>query len=83
MIRQAHHGVMLHSRLTSKFQATVPLKVRQKLGLNKGDLLEFRVRNGAVTIKKVSPVDLAFAKSLQSTLSEWGSKNDDEAYGDL
>lgn len=75
--------MMLHSRLTSKFQATVPLKVRQKLGLNKGDLLGFTVRRSSVILKKVSPVDLAFAKSLQSTLSEWGSKNDDEAYGDL
>ena len=75
--------MMIHSRLTSKFQATVPLQIRQKLGLKKGDLLEFTVRKGAVTLKKVSPVDLAFAKSLQTTLSEWESKNDEEAYGDL
>ncbi|MDO8519355.1 MAG: AbrB/MazE/SpoVT family DNA-binding domain-containing protein [Deltaproteobacteria bacterium] len=75
--------MMLHSRLTSKFQATVPLKVREKLGLKKGDLLEFTVRKGAVTLKKATPADLAFTKALQSTLSEWESENDEEAYRDL
>lgn len=71
------------SRLTSKYQTTIPEKVRKFLDLKKGDLIAFDIKKKAVTLKKISPVDLKFAKSLEGTLSEWNSKNDEEAYRDL
>lgn len=74
---------MLAARLTSKYQATIPNPVREKLGLQKGDVITFEIQKDKVTLKKASPLDLQFAKSLQGTLEEWNSKNDDEAYGDL
>lgn len=71
------------SRLTSKYQTTIPEKVRKFLDLKKGDLIAFDIKKKAVTLKKISPVDLKFAKSLEQTLSEWASENDEEAYRDL
>jgi AbrB family looped-hinge helix DNA binding protein len=74
---------MLASKLTAKYQATVPEKVRKLLGLKKGDLIAFDIKKSKITLKKVSPIDLQFAKSLETTFSEWNSKNDEEAYRDL
>lgn len=71
------------SRLTSKYQTTIPEKVRKFLDLKKGDLIAFDIKKKAVTLKKIFPVDLKFAKSLEQTLSEWTSENDEEAYRDL
>lgn len=74
---------MLASKLTAKYQATVPEKVRKALGLKKGDLIAFDIKKETVILKKVSPLDVQFAKSLEGTLEEWNSENDEEAYRDL
>lgn len=74
---------MLASKLTTKYQATIPLKVRNALKLSKGDALLFQIKKNGVLLKKAAPLDLKFAKSLQKTLSEWESENDEEAYRDL
>ena len=74
---------MKTSRLTSKYQATIPKDVRGRLGLKAGDSIVFQVEGDDVKIRKATPLDLAFAEALTPTLSEWGSQADDEAYGDL
>lgn len=71
------------SRVTKKFQTTVPVKVRRLLGLKSGDTIGFEVKAGEVILKKASPLDIAFAKALEGTLSEWASEEDEEAYRDL
>lgn len=72
------------SRLTSKGQATVPASVRRKLQLNPGDTVLFEEsRNGAILIRKARQLDIEFLSALESTLSEWNSDNDDQAYRDL
>ena len=75
---------MLHtSKLTSKFQATVPLPVRKALQLKAGDLIGFEVEGDEVRLRRATALDLAFAQALEGTLSEWSSKQDDEAFRDL
>ena len=75
---------MLHtSKLTSKFQATVPTPVRKALQLKAGDLIGFEVEGDEVRLRRATPLDLAFAQALEGTLSEWSSKQDDEAFRDL
>ncbi len=74
---------MLASKLTEKYQATVPEKVRQVLNLKKGDIIAFDIRKKMVVLKKATVLDLQFAKSLEGTLSEWTSENDEKAYRDL
>lgn len=71
------------SRVTKKFQATIPQKIRLLLGIEEGDLLGFEVINNQVFVRKVTPIDIEFAKALQDTLTEWNSEADEEAYSDL
>ena len=71
------------SKLTSKFQATIPADVREKLGLKHGDVVVFRVAGDAVFVEKASPLDREFARYVSATLSEWDSDEDEEAYRDL
>ena len=75
---------VITSKLTTKSQATIPEKVRKILGLQPGDSVAFEVNeNQKVLVRKATPIDFEFAKALEGTLSEWSSKNDEEAYGDL
>ena len=72
------------SKLTSKYQTTVPAAVREALRLEKGDALAFEIaEGGAVTVRKAVALDQAFAGALRSQLSEWASDEDDEAYRGL
>jgi len=71
------------SKLTKKYQATVPKTVRKKLGLDAGDVIAFEIEADMIKIRKARPIDIEFSKSLIPTLNEWESQNDEEAYRDL
>lgn len=71
------------SKLTSKFQATIPSDVRDFMQLKKGDRVVFDIHGNQVVLRKATPLDLEFARSLEPTLTEWNSENDEEAYRDL
>jgi antitoxin PrlF len=74
---------MLITKLTVKFQTTIPAEVRQFLHLNKGDSVIFEIENDRVTVRKALPMDQEYLRSLESTLCEWDSENDEDAYRDL
>lgn len=74
---------MKPSRLTSKYQTTIPATVREHLGLKQGDAVVFDIQNGQVILRKAAPLDLEYAAALSGTLDEWGSEHDEEAYGSL
>lgn len=75
---------VITSKLTTKSQATIPGSIRKILGLKPGDSVAFEIEQGQkVVIRKATPVDFEFAFALEGTLSEWFSKNDEEAYRDL
>jgi AbrB family looped-hinge helix DNA binding protein len=71
------------SKLTRKYQATIPAPVRARLRVKAGDVIAFDLEGSEVRVRKATAVDLAFARSLESTLAEWGSSADEEAYRDL
>lgn len=71
------------SRVSSKGQVTLPKRVREAIGVGPGDAIAYDVAEGVVTLRRLEPIDLAFHAGLESTLVEWGSKEDEEAYGDL
>jgi len=71
------------SKLSSKGQVTVPKEVRKALNLQPGDMLVYDVQNGVVTLRRAEPFDAAFHQALSSTLDEWDSPQDDEAFRDL
>ena len=71
------------SKLTKKYQATVPEAVRKILGLNAGDIIAFDIEKDIIKLRKASPIDIEFMNALVPTLNEWNSQNDEEAYDDL
>lgn len=71
------------SKLTSKYQATIPEPVRRVLHLSAGDAIAFDIDNDQILLRKARPVDLAFSQALEGTLTEWQSDADEEAYHDL
>ncbi|HLB49643.1 MAG TPA: type II toxin-antitoxin system PrlF family antitoxin [Anaerolineales bacterium] len=54
------------SKITSKFQATIPAPVRRALGLKDGDSVVFEIEGGAVTLRRATPLDKEFAKALEA-----------------
>jgi len=71
------------SKLTKKYQATVPEAIRKKLKLRAGDVIAFEIDNDIVKLRKARSIDIEFCSALVPTLSEWESQNDEEAYCDL
>jgi antitoxin PrlF len=71
------------SKLTGKYQATVPTSIRKALNLSAGDLIGFEIIGAEVRLTRVTPLDVAFTQALESTLEEWSSENDDIAFKDL
>lgn len=75
---------MASSKLTSKFQVTIPQNIASLLDLKSGDRIIFQVTNGGqVIIKKATTMDLIYQRSIESTLTEWNSQNDEQDYCDL
>lgn len=71
------------STITQKGQTTIPLEIRKALDLHAGDKISFEVTDGNVVLRKIHSFDYAHHQALSGTLSEWASKEDDEAYDDL
>ena len=69
------------SKLTGKSQATIPGRVRKKLGLKPGDSVAFKAQGGLVYLQKARPVDHVMAEAVAETLQdEWGSAEDERPY---
>jgi antitoxin PrlF len=73
----------LTSKVTQKYQATIPQVIRKKLEIEKGDRIIFEIDNGQVVLKKLSPLDWEYLESVAQTLGEWSSLADEQAYSDL
>ena len=72
------------SSLTSKFQATIPAEIRARLQLKAGDKITFVLsKSGEVVLKKATESDLAYLSSVEKTLSEWNSPEDEAAFENL
>ena len=71
------------SRLTGKYQATVPALVRRSLGVGAGDRLAWVVEGDTVTLRRATPPDDGFTAALSETLSEWSSPEDEAAWRGL
>ena len=74
---------MQTSKLSSKSQVTLPKEVRAALGACPGDTIAYEVEGNLVRLKRLEPFDAAFHKALCSTLSEWASDEDEEAFDAL
>jgi antitoxin PrlF len=71
------------SRITSKGRTTIPREVRHKLTLRPGDVPVCELDEDEVRLRKEAPVDVAYLRAVQTTLSEWDSLEDAAAFDDL
>lgn len=71
------------SKITSKSQTTVPSEVRKALNVGPGDTLAYRVGPEGVVVTRAEPMDFAYLRGLEISLSEWGTAEDAVAYDDL
>ena len=71
------------SKLTSKYQTTIPTSVRTALQLKAGDLVGFEVDGHEVRLRRAAPLDIAFAQALEGTLTEWSGEADERAFKSL
>lgn len=72
------------AKITAKGQTTIPQEVRAALHVAPGDLIAWDVApDGTATVRRVQPVDLAYLRAVEGTLSEWAGPADEDAYRDL
>jgi antitoxin PrlF len=72
------------SRVTSKYQATVPADVRAALGVTAGDRIAWKVEGDFATVSKVEPLDKSWHDAVSATFAdEWLSEEDEELFRDL
>jgi AbrB family looped-hinge helix DNA binding protein len=68
----------LTSTLSAKGQTTIPVSVRRSLQIEPGDVIRYDVEDGAVRIRKTSPLDIEWAGAVEATLTEWSDEEDDD-----
>lgn len=69
------------SKLTIKFQASIPKEVREKLKLKAGDYIEFEEMGGEIVVKKsATALDKAFLKMQAKSLEEWNNDIDNQQF---
>lgn len=75
---------MKSSKITSKYQATIPKDIREQLKLQAGDSITFQVLDdGLVVLRKTKPLDKEYLKALNNLLNEWKSAYDEEDFEHL
>lgn len=72
------------ARVTDAGQTTIPPEIREALHVEPGDSLVWEIGpDGEARVRRVKCPDDDYLKSLESTLLEWLSPWDEEAYRDL
>ncbi len=71
------------AKMTSKGQLTIPKKIRDRLGLHRGDLVAIEADGNRAVLTRVPSRDMARLRALEATLSEWLTDADENAYRDL
>lgn len=71
---------MIHSRITSKAQTTIPRAVREALQLEVGDEIAYQIEGDRAVIRRYDPNDPFENPFVHFT--EWASEAD-RAYDDL
>ena len=68
----------LTSTLSAKGQTTIPVRIRRELGIKAGDIISYEISGDTVHIRKTTPLDIEWAKAVESILTEWSSNDDDD-----
>jgi antitoxin PrlF len=79
----SHMTAMELSRLTEKGQMTIPIRIRKKIGLKTGDVLDLRIEGDHIIMRKIRPKADPYLTCVEESLSEWYSAEDEEAWDGL
>ena len=71
------------SKVTVKYQSTIPREVREFLGVRQGTAVAYRIEDGEVKRKRVTTPGSEYLAAVEKTLTEWDSSADDDAFKDL
>lgn len=71
------------SKISAKGQTTIPAKIRNKLELGIGDTVVYEIKEEGVLVRKVAETNDSYLSAISSTLEEWNSDEDNEAWCDL
>lgn len=72
------------ARITSKGQTTIPAAIREGLHVAPGDAVLWEMQtDGTARVRRVDPLDVAYLKAVEGTLTEWATHEDAEAYDGL
>lgn len=66
------------STISRKGQTTIPAVIRRLLHVYPGDMIKYDIHEDGVQIKKITGIDLKWAKAIESTLTEWSDPEDDD-----
>ncbi len=69
----------LTSKLSSRARTVIPREVRERLGLNPGDRVRYRVTESGVVIDKDQPL----REDPFAAFTEWGDDLDERAFEQL
>ena len=76
--------VIAVSQITAEGRTTIPQDVRAALHLSGGDFIAWEVGpDGAVTVRRVQPVNLGYLRAIEGAFAEWSGPADEEAYREL
>jgi AbrB family looped-hinge helix DNA binding protein len=64
--------------ITAKGQMTIPVAVRESLGLQPGDTVAIEIDQDKAILRKARSIDVAWNNAVAATLSEWEDSLDDE-----
>jgi len=74
------------SKTNSQYQFTLPKDMQSRLNIKPGDILVCdMLSDGSIVVRKMGheSEDYLYLKSVESMLSEWNSKEDDECFKEL
>ena len=70
---------MIRSRVTSDFRTTVPLVVRQMIGLQPGDDVRWEIKSNSVVVTRASSMPVS-SIGLSAVFTEWSTEADSKAF---
>lgn len=71
------------ARIGTRGQTTIPKRVRMAADLSAGDTLAFEVKADHLIVRKMPVAEDVYLRTVEATLDEWNSPEDERAWRDL
>lgn len=71
------------ARIGTRGQTTIPKRVRMAADLSAGDTLAFEVKADHLIVRKMPMAEDAYLRTVEATLDEWISPEDENVWRDL